>query len=103
MGEEEGPTAMYSPIKADRWSCGRVLLRHIMVGKGDKRLSKFADQLMSNDPQQRPSLLEWRKWFAPVSNVANVLNNGGKESRPRQDMAEVDGESMPDAKKPRLV
>ncbi|KAH9047369.1 kinase-like domain-containing protein, partial [Lactarius hengduanensis] len=25
MGEEDGPTAMYSPIKADRWSCGRVL------------------------------------------------------------------------------
>ena len=65
MGEEEGLTQMYSPIKADRWSCGRVLLRHMMVGKGDKRLSKFAEQLMANDPQQRPSLLEWRKWLAP--------------------------------------
>ncbi|KAH9003909.1 kinase-like domain-containing protein, partial [Lactarius hatsudake] len=25
MGEEDGPTPMHSPIKADRWSCGRVL------------------------------------------------------------------------------
>jgi hypothetical protein len=105
MGEEEGPTAMYSPIKADRWSCGRVLLRHMMVGKGDQRLSKFAEKLMANDPERRPSLLEWRKWLAPFSSVANVLKDGGKESRSWQDMIEVDGESMkpPDAKKPRLA
>jgi len=104
MGEEEGPTPMYSPIKADRWSCGRVLLRHIMVRRGDKRLWEFADQLMANDPQQRPSLLEWHKWSAPLSNMANVLKDGGKESRSRKDMTEVDGESMnpPDAKRPRL-
>jgi len=50
-----------------------------MVGKGDNRLSTFADQLMANDPQQRPSLLEWHEQF--------------------------DGESMkpPVAKKPRLA
>jgi tRNA A-37 threonylcarbamoyl transferase component Bud32 len=104
MGDEEGPTPMYSPIKADRWSCGRVLLCHIMV-KRDKRLSKFADQLMANDPQQRPSLLEWPQWFSALPNVANVHKDGGKESRPWQDMIEVEGESMnpPDAKKPRLV
>ncbi|KAH9995504.1 kinase-like domain-containing protein [Russula vinacea] len=40
MGDEEGPTPMYSPIKADRWSCGRVLLRHIMIGR-DKQLSNL--------------------------------------------------------------
>ena len=103
MGDEEGPTPMYSPIKADRWSCGRVLLRHIMIGR-DKQLSKFADQLMANDPQQRPSLLEWPQ-FAALPNVASVLKDGGKESRPRLDVIGVDGESMnpPDAKKPRLV
>ena len=103
MGDEEGPTPMYSPIKADRWSCGRVLLRHIMV-KRDKQLSKFSDQLTANDPQQRPSLLEWPQWFAALPNVANVHKDGGKESRPWQDMIEIDGESMnpPDAKKPRM-
>ena len=91
MGKEDGPTPMYSPIKADRWSCGRVLLYHIVVGKGDKRFSKFADQLMANNPQQRPSLLEWHKWLAALpSDVANV---------------EVDGESMkpPVAKRPKLT
>jgi hypothetical protein len=103
MGEEEGPTPMYSPIKADRWSCGRVL-RHIMVRR-DKRLSTFADQLMANDPQQRPSLLEWPHWFATLPKVADVHKGSEKESRPRQNMIEVDEESMnpPDAKKPRLV
>ncbi|KAH9016259.1 kinase-like domain-containing protein [Lactarius pseudohatsudake] len=103
VGQEDGPTPMYSPIKADRWSCGRVLLRHMMVGKGDNRLSEFAEQLMANDPQQRPSLLEWDKWsIAPFSVAANALVDRGKEPRPRQDMVE---ESMKpsDAKKPRLM
>ncbi|KAH8980627.1 hypothetical protein EDB86DRAFT_3087731 [Lactarius hatsudake] len=103
IGEEDGPTPMYSPIKADRWSCGCVLLRHMMVGKGDNRLSEFAEQLMANDPQQRPSLLEWDKWSAaPFSVAANALVDCGKEPRPRQDMVE---ESMkpPEAKKPRLA
>jgi serine/threonine protein kinase len=63
IGMQGQPRAMYSPIKADRWSCGCVILRHIMVritvGKGDHRLSKFADQLMAKDPQQRPSLLSF--------------------------------------------
>jgi len=106
MGEEDGQTPMYSPIKADRWSCGRVLRRHIMVGKGDNRLSKIANRLMANDPQRRPSLLEWDKWSAaPLSDMANVLKDGGKESRLRQDMVAVDRESMkpPDAKKPKLA
>ena len=102
MGSEDGPTRRYSPMKADRWSCGRVLLHHMMVGKGDKRLMKFADELMADDPQQRPSLVEWGKWFAlsPKDH-----KSGGEETRPRQDMMEVDGEGIqpPDAKKPRLA
>ena len=52
MGTEDGPSLMYSPIKADRWSCGRVLQCHIMAGKGDIRLVRFAHQLMANNPQQ---------------------------------------------------
>ena len=90
IGKQDGPTPLYSPIKADRWSCGRILRCHFMVEKGDKRLSKFADQLMANDLQQRPSLLEWHKLLvAPSSGVANVG---------------VDGESMkpPVAKRPKL-
>jgi hypothetical protein len=59
IGEEDGPTLMHSPIRADRWACGRVLLRFILVGGGDKRLREFANELMAIRPQQRPSLLEW--------------------------------------------
>jgi hypothetical protein len=93
MGEEGRPTPMYSLIKADRWSCGRVLLHHIMVRR-DKQLSKFADQLMANDPQ-----------FAAPPDVANVFKNSGRETRVWQDMIGVDGETMnpPGAKKLRLV
>jgi serine/threonine protein kinase len=62
IGKLDGPTLMYSPIKADRWSCGRVILRHIMVGvtvgKGVRDLLMLANRLMAKDPQQRPSLLE---------------------------------------------
>ncbi|KAH9052031.1 hypothetical protein EDB83DRAFT_2521899 [Lactarius deliciosus] len=106
MGEEDGLTPMHSPIKADRWSCGHVLLRHIMVGKGDKRLSKFAERLMAKDPQLRPSLLDRDKSpIAPLSDMIYIHKDGGKESRPRQDMVGVDEECMkpPDAKKLRLA
>ncbi|KAH9165660.1 kinase-like domain-containing protein [Lactarius sanguifluus] len=104
MGEEDGPTAMHSPIKADRWSCGRVLLRHILVGKGDNRLWRFASQLMSRDPEQRPSLVGWSA--VPLSDMGKVLTVRGKDSRPREEVVDVDGVSImeaPDAKKPRLL
>ncbi|KAH9052905.1 kinase-like domain-containing protein [Lactarius deliciosus] len=94
MGEEDWTSG------ADRWSCGRVLLRHILVGKGDNRLSRFASQLMARDPEQRPSLVGWSA--VPLSDMGKVLTVRGKESRPRE---EVDGVSIveaPDAKKPRL-
>ncbi|KAH8982669.1 kinase-like domain-containing protein [Lactarius deliciosus] len=106
MGEEDGPTAIYSPIKADRWSCGFVLLRHILVGKGDNRLSRFAERLMSRDPQQRPLLLARNEWSAvPLSDMGKVLTVRGKDSRPREEVVDVDGVSImgtPDAKKLRL-
>jgi serine/threonine protein kinase len=61
MGDKDGPTLMHSPIRADRWACGRVLLRFILVGGGNKRLWDFADELMAIRPQQRPSLLKWHE------------------------------------------
>jgi serine/threonine protein kinase len=109
MGTEDGPAQMYSPIKADRWACGRVLLHHIIVGGmaviADKRLLKLAHQLMANDPQQRPSLLEWHNFASPFSDAANAVEDNGKElSRPRQATTDVNGESikLPNAKKARL-
>ena len=40
MGDQDGPTLIHSPIRADRWTCGRVLLRFLLVGRGrgDQRL-----------------------------------------------------------------
>jgi hypothetical protein len=99
IGTKDRPTAMYSPIKADRWSCGRVILRHIMVGmKGDFRLSEFARELMAKDPQHRPSLHDWHKLVAPPVSEVTLVN------RCWQGVVEVDGESvkLPNAKKPRL-
>ena len=62
IGEEDGPRRMYSPMRADKWSCGRVLRlfaeRH---GKADEGLGGFAARLMNGDPRKRPPLLEWHE------------------------------------------
>ena len=51
---------MFSPIRADRWSCGRVLLEFVTeVGGEGAILVKFAKRLMNVDPCRRPSLLDW--------------------------------------------
>lgn len=62
--ENEHPT--YSPVKADRWSSGRVISCLLELRKEDNLvvLRAVASRLQANDPQQRPSLLEWRKWEA---------------------------------------
>ena len=61
MGDQDGPTLVHSPIGADRWSCGRVLQRFLLVGRGrgDQRLWEFAERLLELRPHLRPSLLEW--------------------------------------------
>jgi hypothetical protein len=50
----------FSPIRADRWSCGRVLL--CFVEKGgmmNADLEGFSKQLMDDNPLHRPSLVNW--------------------------------------------
>ena len=108
MGTGDGPTPMHSPIKADRWSCGRVLLYitpKIMTQKEHKRLLSFIVSLIANDPQRRPSLLEWSNLASPCSDGQRRRSQRLRERGvTRKDMAEVDGKSMkpPNAKKPRL-
>ncbi|KAH9020303.1 hypothetical protein EDB85DRAFT_2278796 [Lactarius pseudohatsudake] len=90
--------AMHSPIKVDI-GC------HVMAGKGDNRLSEFAEQLMANDPQQRPLLKCYLNGTSgPLyrSVIANALVDCGKDPQPRQDMVE-ESMKLPDAKKPRLA
>ena len=99
MGTEDGPTLMYSPIKSDRWSCGRVILRHIMAGvveKGDHHLWAFASQLMVKDPSQRPSLLNWHNLLPPPVPEMTIVS----DDRYQQDVEER--VRSPKAKKRRI-
>jgi serine/threonine protein kinase len=88
----------HSPIKADRWTCGHVLLV-LLDGfeKEDKLLRAFVRNLNAYDPKQRPSLLEWPSYLAAGhSDVGNVWNADKRK--------EVDGEDgkSPNAEKQRL-
>jgi len=58
--EEVEPPPVFSPIRADRWSCGRVILELVQnVGGEGAAVVKFAKRLMDVDPNCRPSLLDW--------------------------------------------
>ena len=98
--EVDKTSTRYSPIRADRWSCGRVLLYLLDELKiDDSRLKAIGRNLKVHDPNQRPSLLEWKSWLpVPPSNM-------GKASRPRQDsMVANEGDTTaPNAKKQRLA
>ena len=100
--EVENRSSMYSPIKADRWSCGRVLLYLLdEFLKEDRLLRVIGRELKAHDPQRRPPLLEWENW----SDVASIRKTcKGKASRPVEDTNEVSDEDMgrPKAKKPRI-
>jgi serine/threonine protein kinase len=76
MAPEVDKKLKHSPIKADRWACGRVLL-FLLCGlrKEDKSVRSFATKLMAHNPKQRPKLLEWYSYSAPpVWHAGNVRN-----------------------------
>jgi serine/threonine protein kinase len=65
IGTKNGPRQLYSPIRADRYSCGCVFSVFAnRQGKADEGLGKFADRLMDHDPHERPKLIEW---FEPAT------------------------------------
>jgi len=94
MAPEVEKKLRHSPIKADRWACGRVLLFLLdELSKEDKSLKAFARNLVAHNPKQRPSLLEWCSYLAPPFSDENLRNfDVGTTSRPRRDPVEVDGE-----------
>ncbi|KAJ3744889.1 hypothetical protein DFH05DRAFT_1097582 [Lentinula detonsa] len=56
--EEDRP--WYSPIRADRYSCGRVFEAFAKCQRrSDGGLRVFAEKLMDPNPQLRPKLTEW--------------------------------------------
>ncbi|KAL0952274.1 hypothetical protein HGRIS_006564 [Hohenbuehelia grisea] len=61
--EVENASSAYSPIKADRWSCGRIILYVLdKFGLRDDILLPNARKLKSDTPALRPSLLQWPDW-----------------------------------------
>ncbi len=89
MAPEIDEKLMYSPIKADRWSTGLVLLYLEESGKEEELMMAIAWNLTAHDPKQRPSMLGVAAALSDVDNVAGER----KASRSRQDREEVDGES----------
>jgi hypothetical protein len=98
----------HTPIKADRCACGHILLyRHDKFRRGTQAPDRaFATNLKAYNPKQRPSLLGYFSYGAPLpSDVGNVWNdNERKALRLRRDPMEVDRETTkpPNAKKQRL-
>jgi serine/threonine protein kinase len=72
----------YSPIRADRWSCGHVLLYLLdRFKKDDISLRAIAGELHSDDPRQRPSLVKSCSTFSrPFSEVADIRDTDGRKS-----------------------
>jgi serine/threonine protein kinase len=52
--EDESNSSPYSPIRADRWSCGKTIL-HI-IGDTHKELLTYAMLLLAKTPEDRPAL-----------------------------------------------
>ena len=60
MAPEIQEGRMFSPIRADRWSCGKMLLCFLEKGRTeDGELERLAKQLINEDPLHRPSLVDW--------------------------------------------
>ena len=104
--EVEAQSSTYSPVRADRWSCGQVIMYLLEVfGTKHERLTGIAKKLKAHTPSLRPSLLEWHSSSAlPVLDGAKGRRAGERRaSRPRQDPIKVDeGEGLI-AKKRRLA
>lgn len=60
IGDENGPPQKYSPIRADRWSCGRMIRYFGTFGPGfkDPDLERLGRLLLNEDPAKRPDLID---------------------------------------------
>ena len=54
IGHEDGPKRLYSPIRADLWSCGRVL--QYLAVKGGVKENPLTRRLLNRNPWLRPLL-----------------------------------------------
>jgi len=122
MAPEIQEQSWYSPIRADRWSCGKVLLCLLKKsGTEDGDLGRFAKQLMNDNPLHRPSLIDWSEQDCRtgldrlVEQVdltlyddadADEVEEGGEKKPEALALVEkdigVDGGLEPPAKRPRV-
>jgi serine/threonine protein kinase len=89
MAPEMEEKSMYSPIKADRWSTGQVILYLLdKFRKEDTVLRATARKLTAHNPEQRSSMLQVA---ASLSDVAKVAVE--RKALQLQDAVEVDREN----------
>jgi serine/threonine protein kinase len=97
MAPEMEEKSVYSPIKADRWSTGQVLLYLLdKLGKQDTVLRTIARKLATHDPEERSSILEVAGSLSDVANVAVerkasrcVQDSGSGREAPQGEEAET--------------
>ena len=61
IGHQDGPKCRYSPLRADLWSCGRVLLYLAREGDEENPFEALTRKLLNKAPRLRPllHLLPW--------------------------------------------
>ncbi|THG99783.1 hypothetical protein EW145_g7200 [Phellinidium pouzarii] len=78
IGLRGGENFSYSPIRADRYSCGRVFMHFATVHEDyDEGLCLFASRLTVDNPYERPQL---REWCEPASRSEDGENNSDSET-----------------------
>jgi serine/threonine protein kinase len=102
--EIEKKMGKYSPIRADRWSCGNIILQLFhALKKNNGLLEGKAKELKADNPRLRPSLLEWENW-TETSLSSDELGESGTttaKTQRRSSEADEDYAELPKIKKPR--
>ncbi len=111
MAPEIQEQSLYSPIRADRWSCGKVIFCLLKKsGTEDGDLGRFAKQLMNDNPLHRPSLVDWSEQVDLTlyddADADEVEEGGEKKSETlalvEEDIGVDDGLELPATKRPRV-
>jgi serine/threonine protein kinase len=84
MGPEngiDGQHPYYSPIRADRYSCGVVMKEFAKLHEGDDEgLMDFANKLIGSCPHERPRLSEWYESAAEMNVAPDSLMHSESET-----------------------
>ncbi|KAH9047636.1 kinase-like domain-containing protein [Lactarius hengduanensis] len=96
IGTRDGPRQLYSPIRADKYSCGRVLKVFADTNGGvDEDLGHFANKLMDLNPSKRPHLLDWcrpnKSTSLPQMNSADMMDITMDESMAAEEAKVAEG------------